>query len=109
VEDSHVFAALLGWLLQVARRSGWPHEVREELLALVVTMRGLAQADPASPAVHLALAGALDLCRRRVEGLGSLWEQVDAPTRERWERDRFLLDVAGKVRAMRRETARQKL
>jgi hypothetical protein len=34
---------------------------------------------------------------------------VDAPTRERWERDRFLLDVAGKVRAKRRETARQKL
>jgi hypothetical protein len=83
--------------------------VREELLALIVTMRGLARVDPASPAVHLALAGALDLCRRRVEGLGSLWEQVDAPTRERWERDRFLLDVAGKVRAKRRETARQKL
>jgi hypothetical protein len=109
VEDCHVFAALLGWLLQVARRAGWPDEVREELLALAVTMRGLARADPASPAVHLALAGALDLCRRRVEGLGPLWEQVDEPTRERWERDRLLLNVAGKVRAKRRETAREKL
>jgi hypothetical protein len=109
VEDCHVFAAVLGWLLQVARRSGWPDEVREELLALAVTMRGLAQAAPASPAVHLALAGALDLCRRRVDGLGALWEQVDLPTRERWERDRLLLNVAGKVRAKRREAARQKL
>jgi hypothetical protein len=109
VEDCHVFAAVLGWLLQVARRSGWPDEVREELLALVVMMRGLAQAAPSSSAVHLALAGALDLCRRRVDELGALWVQVDAPTRERWERDRLLLNVAGKVRAKRRETARQKL
>jgi hypothetical protein len=109
VEDCHVFAAVLGWLLQVARRSGWPDEVREELLALAVTMRGLAQAAPASPAVHLALAGAIDLFRRRVDGLGELWARVDAPTRERWERDRLLLNVAGKVRAKRREAARQKL
>lgn len=108
VEDCHVFAAVLGWLLQVARRSGWPDEVREELLALAVMMRGLAQADAASPAVHLALAGAIDLFRKRVDGLGPLWEQVDTPTRERWERDRLLLNVAGKVRAKRRETARQK-
>jgi hypothetical protein len=109
VEDCHVFAAVLGWLLQVARRANWPDEVREELLALAITMRGLAQSDPASAAVHLALAGAIDLCRRRVDGLGPLWEQVDAPTRERWERDKLLLNVAGKVRAKRRETARQKL
>ncbi|QRK08110.1 acyl-CoA dehydrogenase family protein [Archangium violaceum] len=109
VEDCHVFAAVLGWLIQVARRSGWPDEVREELLALAVTMRGLAQSEPASPAVHLALSGALDLFRARVDGLGTLWERVDAPTCERWERDRLLLNVAGKVRAKRRETARQKL
>ncbi|WNG38717.1 acyl-CoA dehydrogenase [Archangium violaceum] len=109
VEDCHVFAAVLGWLIQVARRSGWPDEVREELLALAVTMRGLAQSDPASPAVHLALSGAIDLFRARVDGLGTLWERVDTQTRERWERDRLLLNVAGKVRAKRRETARQKL
>ncbi|WNG49237.1 acyl-CoA dehydrogenase [Archangium minus] len=109
VEDCHVFAAVLGWLIQVARRSGWPDEVREELLALAVTMRGLAQSDPASPAVHLALSGAIELFRARVDGLGTLWERVDTQTRERWERDRLLLNVAGKVRAKRRETARQKL
>jgi acyl-CoA dehydrogenase len=59
--------------------------------------------------VHLALAGAIDLFRRGVDGLGPLWAQVDAPTRELWERDRLLLNVAGKVRAKRREVARQKL
>jgi len=108
VEDCHVFAAVLGWLLQVARRSQWPDDVREGLLALGVMLRGLAQADPSAPETHLALGGAIDLVRGRIEALAPLWERTDAPTRERWERDRLLLQVAGKVRAKRRETAREK-
>lgn len=109
VEDCHVHAALLGWLLQVGRRSGWPERVQDEVLALVVTMRGLALADPASSAVHVALGGALDLCQRLVKGLEEWWPQVDAPTRDLWERDKALLGVAGKARAKRREAARQRL
>lgn len=109
VEDCHVHAALLGWLLQVGRRSGWPERVQDEVLALAATIRGLALADPTSPAVHVALGGALDLCQRLVKGLEEWWPQVDAPTRERWERDKALLGVAGKARAKRREAARQRL
>ncbi|QSQ18233.1 acyl-CoA dehydrogenase family protein [Myxococcus landrumensis] len=109
VEDCHVQLALLGWLLQVARRCGWPDPVREELLALAVMMRGLAQADPSSAATHVALGGALARVKHTVTQCEPLWAQVDAPTRERWERDRRLLDVAGKVRAKRLESARLKL
>lgn len=109
VEDCHVHLALLGWLVQVARRSGWPEPVREELLALAVMMRGLAQADPSDAATHLALGGALDLAKRALERCEPLWAQADAPTRERWARDRKLLDIAGKVRAKRLEAARQRI
>lgn len=109
VEDCHVHLALLGWLLQVARRSGWPEPVREELLALAVMMRGLALADPSAATTHLALGGALELAKRTVEKCEPLWAQTDAPTRERWARDRKLLDIAGKVRAKRLETARQRV
>lgn len=109
VEDCHVQLALLGWLLQLARRSGWPDSTREELLSLAVMMRGLAQADPASAATHVALGGALAQVKRAVAESEPLWAQVDAPTRERWERDRKLLGVAGKVRAKRLEAARAKL
>jgi hypothetical protein len=109
VEDCHVHAAFLGWLLQVVRRSGGPERVRDEVLALAVTMRGLALAEPTSPAVHVALGGALELCQRLVSGLGEWWPQVDAPTRERWERDKGLLGVASKARAKRREVALQRL
>lgn len=109
VEDCHVHAALLGWLLQVGRRSGWPERVQDEVLAVAVTIRGLALADPTAPAVHVALGGALDLCQRLVKGLEEWWPQVDAPTRELWDRDKSLLGVAGKARAKRREAARQRL
>jgi acyl-CoA dehydrogenase len=109
VEDCHVLAAVLGWLLQVARRSGWPDPVREQLLALAVTLHGLAREEPRSAAVHLALAGALELLSQQIQSLEPLWAQVDAPTRERWMRDRALLHVAGRVRAKRLEAARQKL
>ena len=109
VEDCHVHLALLGWLVQVARRSGWPEPAREELLALAVMMRGLAQADPADATTHLALGGALDSAKRALERFEPLWARVDAPTRERWARDRKLLDVAGKVRAKRLEAARQRV
>ncbi|MDY7225637.1 acyl-CoA dehydrogenase family protein [Hyalangium rubrum] len=109
VEDCHVHAAFLGWLLQVARRSGWPESVQDEVLALAVTFRGLALADPTSAAVHVALGGALDLSQRLVGGLNEWWPRADATTRERWERDKGLLGVAGKARAKRREVARQRL
>jgi hypothetical protein len=109
VEDCHVHAALLGWLLQVARRSGWPEPLQDELLAVAVAIRGLALADPTSSAVHVALGGVLDLSQRLVQGLGEQWARVDALTRERWERDRSLLGVAGKARLKRREVARQRL
>jgi acyl-CoA dehydrogenase len=106
VEDCHVFTAVLGWLFQVAWRSGWPEAAREGLLALGVMMRGLAGLDPASPATHLALGGALDLVRERLGALEPLWERVDVTTRERWGRDQALLRMAGKAREQRRESAR---
>lgn len=108
VEDCHVHLAALGYLFQVARRSGWPEPVREELLALAVMMRGLAQAHPSDAATHLALGGALALVKQLVETCEPLWAQADAPTRERWARDKRLLEVAGKVRAKRLEAARSK-
>ncbi|AEI65818.1 acyl-CoA dehydrogenase family protein [Corallococcus macrosporus] len=110
VEDCHVQLAMLGWLLQVGRRFGWPDEVREELLALAVMMRGLAQADPAEAATHVALGGGLALTKRAVlERCEPLWASTDALTQERWARDRVLLGVAGKVRAKRLVAARQRL
>ncbi|QDE96384.1 acyl-CoA dehydrogenase family protein [Myxococcus xanthus] len=110
VEDCHVQLAMLGWLLQVGRRSGWPDDVREELSTLAVMMRGLSQLDPTAASTHVALGGGLALTKRAVlERCEPLWAATDAITRERWARDRVLLGVAGKVRAKRLEAARQRI
>lgn len=105
IEDLHVYGAALGYLLGVAGRSGWPRHVREHLLALLTSMRALALEDPGAPEVHVALAGAFTLGRKLIADTGPLWAVVDQEVRERWERDRGLLNVAEKARAQRIERA----
>jgi len=107
VEDCCVHAALLGWLVGVGRRSGWPPEAVERIAALVVSVRGLASADPSSPAVHRALGGLLAASRHLVDDLEPLWSQVGEQTRFRWERDRPLLEVASRARDARLAAARR--
>ena len=105
IEDIHVFAAVFGWLLQVARRSGWPTATQEKLLAVIVALRGLALEDPSSPAVHVALGGVFSLATGLTEEIDALWPSADDATRQRWQRDRSLLTIAGRVRSKRLETA----
>jgi alkylation response protein AidB-like acyl-CoA dehydrogenase len=107
VEDLHVHGALLGWLLQVGRRSGWDHAHLERVAAAVCAVGLLGDGDPSRPEVHIALAGLIADTAALVEI--SEWNLVDDETRVRWERDRALLHVAGKARARRREVAWQRL
>ena len=104
VEDLHVHAALVGYLIGVARRFALSASTIEALLALATTTRGLATHDLKSPTAHLALAGLLDLVTQVVADVERAWG--DNPERARWQRDRALLQVAGKARIARREAAR---
>lgn len=101
VEDLHVHAALLGWLLQLARRASWPRPVQQELLLLITATRRMAAEAPDDPTLHLAVGGLLAACQRLLAELEPLWQQVEPTTRAGWERDRPLLQVAGKARAQR--------
>ncbi len=100
LEDVHVHAALLGYLVGAGRRSGWR---LERLCALSTTACALAARDPSDPATHVALAGFIEETRALVATLDLA--ALPAPERERWERDRPLLDVAGRVRQKRLERA----
>jgi alkylation response protein AidB-like acyl-CoA dehydrogenase len=104
IEDIHVHAALLGWLLQIARRR-WSQAECEQILGCAAAIGALAQIDATLPAGHIALAGAMRNVRLLLERLEERWTEVDAPTRARWERDRRLLSVAQKARAQRLEAA----
>jgi hypothetical protein len=119
IEDCHVFGAVLGYLAQVARRSGWPRGFEERLYAVLGALAQVAAADPSDRATHLLLAGALDLGRRVADESAPLWEQVQGQAQEQvqgqaqvdpaeraaWERDVALLSVAGRARAARAESA----
>ncbi len=124
-EDAHVLAATLGLLIRVARDSGWPPATVQRLLGAVAAVRGLGLGRPSgspavpagppdpvlavakSPAVHIALAGTLDLVDQLLAEIGSLWNSADPAVQERWERDRRLLNTAERVRALRTSAAWQ--
>jgi acyl-CoA dehydrogenase len=105
IEDTHVNAAILGYLVQIALRHDWPDSVREELLSLVAHLRTIGAADPRLPEVHLALAGFFTTQQRVLDAAAPNWQRVDPAVRARWERDTPLLGVAGNAREQRRAAA----
>lgn len=109
IEDLHVHAALLGFVLQLARRLDFARPLRMELVLLLTAARSLCAAAPEDPAVHIALGGLIAGCRRILGEIAPLWAAADATTRTHWERDRPLLEVAGKARAQRLEVAWERL
>jgi hypothetical protein len=106
VEDVHVHGALLGYLVGVARRHGFPTECLEALVASVVAIHACAQLPPDSPETHVALAGVLARDARVVAELAPWWAGVASDERTRWERDSPQLGaVAGQAKERRRERA----
>jgi alkylation response protein AidB-like acyl-CoA dehydrogenase len=107
VEDLHVHAALVGYLIGVAHRFALAPEHTEALLALATTTRSFAALDLRAPATHLALAGVLDLVTRVVSEVERAWSSSSESAEwQRWQRDRALFQVASKARVARREAAR---
>jgi hypothetical protein len=107
IEDIHVHAALVGYLIGVARRRELPGIDR--LVAIAGATRELAGADVRAPATHVALAGVLALIGDTLPELEKQWGANPDDEWARWQRDRVLLHVAGAARKQRRERAWQKL
>ena len=105
VEDVHVNAALLGYLLSAAVRYGWPDPLLEKLAAAAVAVRGLAKLDPRKAETHIALAGLLDWVDSIAQLAEPAWTLAEDAERDRWYRDRVLTQVASKARKLRRERA----
>jgi len=106
VEDLHVYAALLGYLLRVSFRYSWPRDIPERIMGLIAAVRCLAASLPDDPGV--ISAGGVKLMMDDLLTLtGPMWEAVDPEERARWERDRPLLGVASQARKARIEKAWQ--
>ncbi len=109
LEDIHVFAALLGYLLAIARRSRWPSDAIMRLSGAIATFRALAIEPPDSPSVHVALAGALVTARATFDAIEPHWESVEPTQRDGWRRDRALLSIAKRAREARAARALEAL
>jgi acyl-CoA dehydrogenase len=105
VEDIHVMAAAAAYVVGEGRRARWPAMVIAEGIAVIAGLAGLAERDPLDPAVHLALGGALAGFTGWLERTRPRWASMGVEVRQRWERDRPILGVAGKARAARFEKA----
>ncbi len=105
VEDVHVVASVLGYLLGVARSHAWPEAIMERLLGVLASFRTLALEPPLAPAVHLALAGVLADLRTLLHDAEPHWEAVPEEVAANFRRDVRLLDVASQAREARREAA----
>lgn len=103
VEDVHVVAAISGYLLSVASRSGWSAPTVAALSGVVAGLSAAVRADPAAAGTHLALAGLLEDFGALVDRLP--WELVEPEEAARWRRDRPLLEVAQAARIARLERA----
>jgi acyl-CoA dehydrogenase len=102
VEDTYVFAAVLGNLWSAAQTGDWPHAFGEKLLATLASLEKVANGDPTGRELHLVLAGALELGRQLSEEAA---QYMEASARESWLRDMALLSVAQKARQARTDSA----
>ena len=107
VEDLHVHAAVLAYLVREARRLNWPQTWIERAVALLFSLQNLSIKDPSLPETHVAVAGALALGAALVKEADSCWKNDAAA--ERWRRDRDLLNVAGGIREQRTRRAWERL
>ena len=111
VEDIHVQAAVLAYLVREARHREWPRPFIEQTVSCLLTLVDLAGRDPSDSVTHIALAGALAQSGERFVQADELWRTAGdgAAAAARWLRDRSLMQVAGTARQQRSERAWERL
>jgi alkylation response protein AidB-like acyl-CoA dehydrogenase len=110
VEDIHVQAAVLSYLMREGQRLSWPQHWLERLSAMLAALGKIADMPAAEAETHIALAGALAIGAGLIGETEEFWKRsATDPAALRWARDRELLSVAGKARALRTQRAWDKL
>ena len=110
VEDIHVQAAVLSYLMREGQRLSWPQHWLERLSALLAALGKIADMPAAHAETHIALAGALAIGAGLIGETEDFWlKSASDPAALRWGRDKELLKVAGQARELRTRRAWEKL
>jgi len=105
IEDTHVLAATVGYLLGAARANGFSRAAQAELTSLALSLVDVGARDPLHALTHVVLAGLFASAKRTIAALAPEWERAPEDERARWNRDLPLLGIAEGVRAKRTEAA----
>lgn len=110
VEDIHVHAAVLAYLMREAARLSWPERWIERASALLAALTKISDMPHRHAETHVALAGALAIGAGLVDETEAFWRaSATDPAALRWQRDRELLQVAAQARAERTRRAWERL
>jgi|CXWL01.1.fsa_nt_gi hypothetical protein len=110
IEDIHVQAAVLSYLMREGQRLSWPEHWLERLSALLAALGKLSDMPPSHPETHIALAGALAIGAGLVSETDEFWKRsATDPAALRWWRDRELLKVPANAREQRARRAWERL
>jgi len=101
IEDLHVMAAIVGYQMRIGLRFDWPQPVKEQLIALSVTIRSIAAADYNAHETHIVTGGVIAALQSFLESSEACWEKVAGPLHSAWQRDRAVLNIAAEARAKR--------
>jgi len=111
VEDIHVYGSAVAYFFGLGKRTGAPAGFLAEMVSILVALESLREATPLDPNTHVALHGVGEHLSHLItsdEFLG-IWDAAPPEERDRWERDRKLLDVAGSARRARFQKAATQL
>ena len=110
VEDIHVQAAVLAYLMREGQRLAWPRSWLERLFALLAALSRIADMPADEPETHVALSGALAFGADLIGETEAFWLAAAAdPAAPRWRRDRELLKVASDAREQRTRRAWERI
>ena len=106
VEDIHVQAAVLSYLMREGQRLAWPGHWLERLSALLAALGKIADMPSSHAETHIALAGALAIGAGLIGETDEFWKKTATDQAAlRWARDRELLKIAGSAREQRTRRA----
>ncbi len=105
IEDSHVLAAAVGYVVGAARTYAFSHDVLAECVSLALSLIDVGARDATEPLTHVLLGGIFATAKRFIGSLGDEWAKAEQEERVRWSRDLPILTVAESVRAKRTERA----
>lgn len=100
-EDLFVTGCALACLFSSGRAANWPAQWLQRAIAVIVGLERCAARDAREASTHVLSAGVLSLAGMLMREVDALWTDAQAAQRERWQRDRPLLEFARDARRAR--------